>query len=104
MFEAFLLFSAESDGCYRCDAFYNLRADIYNKIQDIVNILHDMMEKKIDNNYPVRLLLIDPYDGEIVEDMELRIGAGCLSGLCEVSFKHNGLKYYIRRGNRKNED
>lgn len=102
-FEAFLLFSGEADGCYNCDPFYNLRADIYTKLEDVVNVFHDMMEKKVKNDYPIRLHLIDQFDGEILEDLELRIDAGCLSGLKEISFKLNKNTYKVKRGARKKE-
>ena len=104
MDEAFLLFSAEAGGCYRCSPWYNMRVDIHRKIEDVVNVFHDMMEKKIENDYPIRLLLIDMYDGEILEDLQLEIEAGCLSGLKEVNFTYNKLNYHIKRGARKKEE
>lgn len=96
---ALLLLSAE---CYTCDPYYNLRADMHSDLASLVNTLHDMMEKKIENNYPMRLLLIDVYDGEIKKDLELNFDAGCLSGLKEISFKLNNLTYRIKRGKRNN--
>lgn len=99
--DGFLLLSAEADGCYRCDPFYNLRSDIYKNIEDVVNLFHDMMEKKVKNDYPISMHLIDVCDGEILQDMQLGMEAGCLSGLYEVSFTYNGLRYRIKRGARK---
>ena len=97
----FLLVSAEADGCYMCDPHYSTRADIYDSVEKVINVFHDMMEKKIDNDYPIALYLIDDGDGEIMGDLELGIYAGCLSDLQEVSFKHNNMIYRVKRGNRK---
>jgi len=98
----FLLFSGESSGCYECDGHIGLDVGVYQNIEQVVNILHDMMEKKVVNDYPIRLLLIDYFDGEFLEDLDLTINAGCLSGLYEVNFKFNNIIYKVKRGSRKN--
>lgn len=99
--DGFLLLAAENGGCYRCDGSIGCEPKIYNKLEDVVNIFHDMMEGKVDYDYPLNLYLIDRYDGEIIEDMMLGFDAGCLSGLKEISFKYNNIIYRVKRGLRK---
>ena len=99
--EAFLLMSAENGGCYCCDGSIGLKIDVYEELKDVVNIFHDMMEKKTPFDYPLQLYLIDKYDGEIIEDLQLGFEAGCLSGLKQIHFKYNKVGYKIKRGGRK---
>ena len=40
---------------------------------------------------------IDDLDGEILENMELGIDAGCIGGLYEINFKYNKMTYKIKR-------
>jgi len=97
----FLLFSGESDGCFVCSVCIGLEVKLYNNIEEVVNIFHDMMERKIKNDYPIRLLSIDEYDGEILEDLDLSRVAGCLSNLTAVKFKLNKIIYKVIRGKRQ---
>jgi len=102
--DTFLLISNQSQGCYLCDGSWDARSDVYHSIEKVVNVFHDMMEGKIENNYPLKLFLIDDHDGEILEDLELEIKAGCIGGLKEVSFKNNNIKHRVKLGKRKKKN
>lgn len=97
-FDSFLLVSAETDGCYLCDSPSNYKADIYHSIEEVVNIFHDMMEKKIPHDYPVELYM---FDYGIEESLQLHFDAGCIGGLRSIHFKYNNMLYNIKRGGRK---
>lgn len=97
-FDSFLLISAETDGCYLCGCPANYQANIYHSIEEVVNVLHDMLERKIPNDYPVELRI---FDSGIEDDLQLHFEAGCLSGLKSIHFKYNNILYNIKRGNRK---
>lgn len=95
----FLLIVAENDGCYVCDGHWSPEPFIYDSIEKVVTHL-DKILKSNGQLYPVALYLIDDYDGEILENLQLGIDAGCIGGLYEINFKHNNMIWRIKR-NRK---
>ena len=92
--DTFLLITAEQDGCYMCDSHYSPEANIYHSIEEVVTHLNKVL-KSGGHLYPVALYLIDDWDGEILENMELGIDAGCIGGLYEINFKYNKMTYKI---------
>lgn len=104
-FDKFLLISAIPHGCFVCDYFDTPKAQIFDSVEDLVNHFHDMMDNKTEHIYPVDLRLLD-HDGTMLNDKDgdimMKWHSGCFSnGLVGVDFYYNGLKYKVRRGQRK---
>jgi len=102
--EAFLLIMGEGDGCINCDGHVGLKADIFYSLKDLVNSLHDRLEKNNEYYYPVELYLIDCYDAEILGNLMLSYKSGCIGGLYEYSFIYNKIRYKIIKGKRQKKE
>jgi hypothetical protein len=103
--KSFIVVRGQNDnGCYYCDPPYSspdlMTVNSNLGIADVVNMMHDIMEKKLEHNYPLTLNRVDE-DGEIEFLCQFELDAGCLSGLKEVSFRVDNMVYRVKRGKRK---
>ena len=99
--DTFLLITAVPDGCFVCDFTYDLKAQIFDSIEGLVNHFHDMMDGKVAETYPVSLHSLD-CDGTIEEELDMIVDSGCFTiGLAGVRFKYNNITHKLKRGGRK---